>query len=285
MADGQEQVAETVSPEKARAERLWHFYLTGEDEALDTRVKIVRGAFKHLPSAPRCKVCRAPFRGIGSAVASLLGFGAGISTLNPSLCDRCETIAKKNEVGMELELTMLFADVRGSTALAQEMGVSEFHHIIDRFYKASTDVLVGSDALIEKLIGDEVAGLYVPGIAGSDHAKRALEAARQLLEATGHADPDGPWIRVGVAVHTGSAYVGSVGSSTSMSVITVLGDAANTTARLASEAGPGEILVSEDARELGRLQLDDVYETRSLELKGRNAPIDVHVLRVPPEVT
>lgn len=145
------------------AHRLWYSYLTGDLSQLDARVKLVRQIFRHLPTEPRCTVCRAPFSGIGGAAVSLFGFGAGRSHFSPRLCDRCEKIVKKHQVGTELQLTLLFADVRGSTPLAEAIGPSAFHHLIDRFYKACTDVLVNSDALIDRLIGDQVIGLYVPG--------------------------------------------------------------------------------------------------------------------------
>jgi len=270
---------EQLSSRTAWAQVLWHSYLTGDRSQLTRQVKVVRQVFRHLPSPPRCRVCNAPFRGPGGMVVSWLGFGGGRSSFNPTLCNRCEKIVKENQVGLELQLTLLFADVRGSTNLAEEIGASAFHRIINRFYQACTDVLVNSDALIDKLVGDEVIGLYVPGIAGPEYTRKAVEAARRLLEATGHADPGGPWIPVGAGVHTGTAYVGAVGSSDSMSDITVLGDAPNTTARLASLAGPGEILVSEEACRLSKLDFEKC-EPRTLRLKGRIEPVDVRVLRV-----
>lgn len=212
-------------------------------------------------------------------VVRLFGFKAGRSSFNPSLCDRCEILVKRYQVGTEVPLTLLFADVRGSTALAEEIGASAFHHLINRFYTASTEILIQTNALIEKLIGDEVAGLYVPGIAGVDHAKVAVDAALALLKATGHGDPGGPWIRVGVGVHTGIGYVGAVGSNKSVSDITVLGDVANAAARLASQAGAGEILVSEETLQAAGLYLDDC-ETRLLQLKGRSQAVMVRVIRV-----
>lgn len=262
-----------------RARILWHAYLTGDHSQVDPQVKAVRKVFRHLPSDPRCKVCNAPFHGIGGALVNVFGFGAGRSSFNPSLCDRCEKLVKKHQVGAEVQLTLLFADVRGSTKLAEEVGASEFHRLINRFYKASTDILVKSDALIDKLIGDAVIGLYVPGIAGADHARKAIEAARALMEAVGYADPEGAWLQVGAGVHTGTAYVGAVGSSDSVSDITVLGDAANTTARLASQAGPGEVLVSEEACRLAKLSSAQ-WEPRTLQLKGRSEPVVVRVVNV-----
>ena len=264
-----------------RALTLWQAYLTGDQSLLDTQVRMVQSVFKRLPSETRCKVCNAPFQGVGGAVVSLFGFGAGRSRFNPTLCDRCEKMVTRYQVGTEVELTLLFADVRGSTALAEEIGASAFHQLINRFYTASTDVLIHSNALIDKLLGDEVIGLYVPGIAGHEHARAAVEAARRLLVATGHTDPGGPWIKVGVGVHTGTAYVGAVGASQSVSDITVLGDAANTTARLASQAEAGEIIVTRETCQAAALKLEQC-ESRELQLKGRSQSVPVRVIRVQP---
>lgn len=125
--------AEHSDPETEWAYILWHSYMTGDPSQLTMKVKAVRQIFKHLPSEPRCRVCKAPFRGIGGAVVGVLGFGAGRSSFNPSLCGRCERIVKKHQVGAEIELTTLFADVRGSTTLAEEIGVSAFQSLINRF--------------------------------------------------------------------------------------------------------------------------------------------------------
>jgi adenylate cyclase len=82
-----------------------------------------------------------------------------------------------------------------------------------------------------------------------------------------------------VGVHTGVGYVGAVGSSQSVSDITVLGDVANTAARLASEAGPGEVLVSQETCRAAGFNMDDC-ETRQLQLKGRNQAVTARVIRV-----
>lgn len=266
-------------PEAAWAQMLWDSYLTGDLSNLDNKVKFVRQVFKHLPSDPRCRVCSAPFHGFGGAMVSLIGFGAGRSSFNPSLCDRCEKIVKRHQVGTEIEVTMLFADVRGSTALAETIGIFEFQRLINRFYQTSAEVLAETDALIIRLIGDAVIGLYVPGLAGAEHPRTAVAAARALLEATGHDNPDGPWIQVGIGVHTGTVYVGAVGSGNTVSDITVLGDAANCTARLASEAQPGEVLVSKDTYQAANLDLE-AWELRTLQLKGRSEPMDMRVIHV-----
>ena len=106
----------------------------------------------------------------------------------------------------------------------------------------------------------------------------ALGGAKDLLSMTGHNDPTGPWIPLGVGVHTGIAFVGTVGSKDSATDITVLGDAPNVAARLSSLAGPGEILMSEDTYASAGLNFD--LEKRTLELKGKSQPLTVRVLRI-----
>jgi adenylate cyclase len=157
------------------------------------------------------------------------------------------------------------------------MNSLEYSKLINRFYNVATEVMIRSDALIDKIIGDQVAAMYVPGFAGPAHARRALEAGQQILRATGHTRPEGPWIPIGVGVHTGTAFVGSVGSERGTSDITVLGDAPNTAARLASSARQGEILVSDAAYAASGMDLHRL-EKRLLELKGKRNPVLVHVL-------
>jgi len=254
-------------------EGFWRTYLTtGEFE----KERRQRQLFRLLPGSPRCKNCYAPFQGTGSFIVKTI-YGKEPSNLNPQLCNICEQFAQQYQGGAEVELSLLFADVRGSTTLAESMNPTQYSQLINRFYKAATQVMVSSDALIDKIIGDQVAGMYVPGFAGPEHAHRAIDAAQNILKITGHQDEDGPWIELGVGVHTGTAFVGALGSEQGTTDITVLGDAANIAARLSTEAGIGEILISNAAYTAAGIQLDDL-EQRTLALKGRNEPLVVWVL-------
>ena len=261
------------SKQDAMVERMWRTYLTTGEYEKERRQ---RHFFRLLPGAPRCKNCYAPFQGVGGTVVRLL-YGKRPSNLNPQLCNVCEQFAIRFQGGAEIELSLLFADVRGSTTLAEGMSPIEYSRLINRFYNTATQVMVRTDALIDKIIGDQVAAMYVQGFAGPAHARRALEAAQQILRATGHARPQGPWIPLGVGVHTGTAFVGSVGSEGGTSDITVLGDTPNTAARLASSARQGEILISDPAYTAAGLDLGQL-EQRHLDLKGKSQPVLVHVL-------
>jgi hypothetical protein len=150
----------------------------------------------HLPKNPRCTLCNAPFRGFGAPLMRLLGKPP--STRNPRFCAACEDFMTRHQGGAEVELTMLFADVRGSTTLAEQMSASDYSRLMKRFYLVATEVLVNTDALIERLVGDEVVGLFIPGYAGPEHARQAVQAAQELLYVTGHRDPGGAWLPIGV---------------------------------------------------------------------------------------
>jgi len=202
------------------------------------------------------------------------------SGMNPNICNSCEKFAQEHPGGAEIPLSLLFADIRGSTTLAESLGTSRFTSLIAKFYSAVTHELLKVDALIDRLIGDEVIALFVPVLTGDKHAQAALEGGKAILKATGHEKSEGPWAPVGVGIHTGMAFVGAVGSS-GVTDITALGDDVNLAARLASLAQAGEILITEAARAASGLPTDGL-EPRHLELKGRTTPVDVWVMRIGP---
>lgn len=258
----------------------WRDYLlTGEIEgSYPFSFSTLRTLFRHMPRDPRCSVCYSPFAGVGGAISRSL-LNRRPSTMNPQLCDVCERYAKEHKGGAEVELSMLFADIRGSTTIAESISPAQFSQLISRFYQAATGVLVRHNALIEKLIGDEVAGIFVPGLSGQDHARVAVTAAQELLRATGHGEGKKPWVPVGVGVHTGKAFVGAVSGAGGMTTISALGDAVNTAARLASQARPGEIVVSEDSWAASNLDLP-TSSPRQLQLKGRSEAVEARILSI-----
>jgi adenylate cyclase len=225
-----------------------------------------RRFWRAVPSAPRCKVCSSPFGGVGGAVVTRIGWAP--SRKNPNVCARC--CDQMPPGGAEIDVAVLFADVRGSTALAERIGASEFAKLLNRFYATATEVILRHDGLIDKLIGDEAMALFIAGVAGPDYRRRALAAARELLGAVGYGTPAGPWIPVGVGLNAGQAYVGNVG--TAVVDFTALGDAVNVAARLQGSAGEGQLVVSADL--LGDLdeQLPSA-ERRELDARGRDATV------------
>ena len=258
-------------PTDPTVEEEWYKMLT-EGEPIHRHLYHLYGL---LPSDPRCKLCAAPFKGWGGFLMHLLGRDQ--SRYNPRFCEKCQVF--EHPGGAEVPLTMLFADVRGSTKLAEQMSARDFSRLMNRFYTVSSHVLIQTDAMVDRLIGDQAIGLYIPGFTGPEHPRKAIEAAQDLLKLTGHRDSRGPWLPVGIGVHTGTAFVGVVGGEDSTADFTALGDNVNITARLASQAGTGEILISDAAYSAANLNLSDM-EHRQLELKGKSEPIGVRALHV-----
>ncbi len=232
-----------------------------------------RRIFGRLPSDPRCKMCATPFSGPFAPI--LRRMGRGPWSRNPKYCEICFRDLVKKPGGAEVVCSLLFADVRQSTTMAEGMRPTEFRAQMDRFFQVASRVLIEHDAIVDKFVGDEVIGIFVPLLAGERHAERAVSAGRALLKATGN-DTDAPWLPVGGGVNTGVAYIGTVGEG-DLTELTALGDPVNVAARLASAAAAGELLVTTAALTSAGLP-DTGLEHRSLTLKGRSDATEVVVL-------
>ncbi len=148
----------TESASTSETEQFWRKVLIEGHRPL----RVMHTLFRYLPSPPRCKVCHNPFGGLGGKLVGLFGFHQ--SRKNPNLCTAC--CEKIRPGGAEVDIAVLFADVRGSTALGERLQPSAYATLLNRFYRAATEVLVRHDAIIDKLIGDEVMALFIPGSVG-----------------------------------------------------------------------------------------------------------------------
>lgn len=227
--------------------------------------------FRALPAEPRCRVCYIPFGGFGGFISKRL-LDVNPSHMNPHLCNTCERFAERFPGGTELEVSILFVDIRGSTPLAEKMGNREFSELINRFYVAGTKALYAHNALIEKFVGDGLAAFFAPAFAGPNHALTAIEAGQEILRVTGHGEGKTPWVPVGVGVNTGVAFIGSMKDEGGRSDIAILGDAVNTTARLGSESAAGELLVGHRTMEMSGLSME-AYQSRDFSLKGKEETV------------
>lgn len=234
-----------------------------------------RALFQAMPADPRCMFCHSPFHGLGGRMMPVIGRGQ--SREDPRLCNACIKQGQEHPGGAHIDLATLFADMRGSTPTAERIGDQAFSDLINRFYRVSSEVLIDAKAVLGRLAGDEAIGYFVPGFVGPEYPQAALDSAVDLLRATGHADEDGPWIPLGIGVHAGRGYVGLVGSPGETTELTALGDDINVGARLAEAAGVGEIVASLRLCETIGLDTDDL-EHRSLELKGKTAPVEAVVI-------
>src|SRR5215212_8719987 len=247
---------------------VWWFWFTTNAFAVDKRLRHI---LRVLPRDPRCKFCNAPFQGIGGIFVRVL-FGKRRSALNPRYCNLCEMASSEFPGGAEVPMSMLFIDVRGSTALSETMSATEFSQLINRFYKESTRIIVDEDGLVEKLAGDSVAAFWGAGFAGPDYVRRTIKVAQEVLRAMQRQN-----IPVGIGVHAGVAYFGAMGAADGLTEISAIGEEVNLAARLASKAAPGEIIVSEQAFNAAGLD-GSQFEARSLDLKGISQPVTARVM-------
>jgi len=233
-----------------------------------------RRFFGRLPSEPRCKGCNSPFRGLGGRLVAPFGFKP--SRKNPNFCARC--FERMPRGGAEVDLAILFADVSGSTGLAEGMNSTEYASLLDRFYHAATRVMVGHDAVIDKFIGDEVMALFFPGMCGEHYRRNAIECAVDMLHAVGYGSASVPWIPIKIGVHAGRAYAGNVGSD-SMFDLTALGDTVNVAARLQGVAEAGQIVMGEGVYQEVREQFPSLRE-QTIEVRGKEEPVAVRSLQM-----
>lgn len=264
---------EPLSP--ADWESYWRF-------SAQPSVRAFKWVLRAMPSSPRCGFCGAPFAGFGARMVRPLGYRP--SRKNPNLCSTCVELAPPG--GITMEVGVLFADLRGFTFDSERRSPQETSAELRRFY-AHAEKVFFPEALIDKLIGDEVMALYVPPLVTRategeiDDALRRhiadvmLGHARQLLEQVGYGSADGPHFAVGMGLDFGDAFIGNIGDG-AVQDFTAVGDVVNTAARLQAHAEAGEVVLS--AR-LARLLPEPVGVPERLALKGKRQPFDARRVR------
>src|ERR1700740_1166873 len=137
----------------------WRAILRGET-AMAIMPRLGRRLFALVPSPWRCKFCNAPFRGPYAGTFRRVGWAP--SRKNPNICARCMESAP--EGGAVVPISVLFADVRGYTSLAERQSGLEVSAVLNRFYAAASRALLGEEAVLATIAGDQVMALFVPGL-------------------------------------------------------------------------------------------------------------------------
>jgi adenylate cyclase len=233
-----------------------------------------RRLFSLVPAALRCKFCNAPFRGRYAGIFGWIGYTP--SRKNPNICERC--IERAPEGGALVPVSVLFADVRGYTSIAEQLSSVETTGLLHRFYGAASSALLAHDAILGQIAGDEVMAIFVPGLAGSRFPRQAVQAAGALLRGIGYGTTAGSWLEVGVGICTGEEYVGNVGGG-GFKDFTAIGDVTNTAARLQASARGGEILMCSATYE-AVASAYPVAEPGLLQLKGKRSTVQSFRIRI-----
>jgi adenylate cyclase len=185
--------------------------------------------------------------------------------------------------GHLVECTVLNSDIRGFTRLARATPPQDVVEMLNEYFEKMVDAIFSFDGTLDKFMGDGIMALWGAPVAREDDAKRAVRSAieqlRSLdeLNAERHERTGAAPLEVGVGIHTGKVVAGYIGSSRALSY-TVIGDTANTSARLCGIARGGQILVSRETLE----QLDDEFDFEQLPavtLKGLERPIPVFEIK------
>ena len=196
-------------------------------------------AMRRLPSDPRCAICRAPYGGVGGRIMGRFGFAP--SRKNPRLCSHC--FEKAPMGGTEMNVGILFADIRGFTSLAERQ-TPDACDAAQPVLCHAVEVLC-EHAIIDKLVGDQVMALYLPRVFPGEPGRTWSPTPGRCR---GRGLPRGqPWVEIGIGLDFGPAFVGNVGSG-EVKDFTAIGDVVNTAARLQAAAAGGEIVMSSRAR-------------------------------------
>ena len=170
----------------------------------------------------------------------------------------------------------MFVDVRGFTAMSGRIMPSEAVDRLNRFYNLAARSVFELDGTLDKMVGDQVMAFFGAPFRPADHEERALRAALTIVSGVEAAAVGEDALRVGGGVAAGEVFMGNVGDG-EVRDFAVIGDAVNTAAQLQQAAGPGEVLVSEDTYRAVAGQFKDARR-RTLELKGKEAPLVAHVI-------
>ena len=194
------------------------------------------------------------------------------SSKTPHVCLRCLEWAP--EGGTIVPISIMFADVRNYQKL-QSVSGGDVPATVSRFYDTASQVLLRHEGVLGQIAGDQLMGLFVPGLSGRDYAHKAVAAAAALLEAVGYGTPAGPWIQIGIGIATGEEFCGNVGGG-GFKDFTAVGEVTNSAAGLTSRAIAGEVLVDETTREATPQFSFATGDT--VMLKGTSRPVDTHRL-------
>ena len=228
-------------------------------------LKKQHGLHRWLPTKPRCRLCFVPFAGLGGWIMSKRGKAP--SSRNPHYCAACDGFLETFPGGAEVEMTLLYVDIRNSVATAEASSPAEVSTRVNAFLERATGIITENDGFIMAFYGDCVVAAWPPGFAGDDHAAKAVAAARALMQAFAA----GSDIPAGTGVHTGPVYIGTVAAGQgTFRDVSIFGHTVNVTARLASVAEAGKAVVSGET--LSRTS--ETVPTEAMTLKGMTDPVN-----------
>jgi adenylate cyclase len=175
--------------------------------------------------------------------------------------------------GHKNDATILFADIRGFTAYAEDREPEAVVDMLNTYFEIATRAIMDYGGYVDKFIGDCVLGVFGVPVFRRDHVERAVRAALDLMDQLHRRSIHGnPLLSsVGIGIHTGPIVSGNIGSQVKMEY-TVIGDTVNLASRLSELATPGEVLVTDAVNDHLR-SLVSVEPAGTRNIKGKIAPV------------
>ena len=244
-----------------------------------------------MTARPRiCKGCweqmRVPVPLRGPAALPFRMFGIRPSKMNPNTCTVCELMFTRVMKARKItvDVTVLFADLRGYTSLSQTLPPDTCSALLDAFYDESAAAIWEYDGLLNKTIGDAVMAVFNFPMRHDNHAERAVLAAREIQrrcearrESLKAEMPglDGTELAVGIGIDSGEVSFGEFGRS--HKDLTAIGTVVNTAARAQAAAEAGRVLVTRAVHERAS-ETTVGSERREYRLKGFDAPVQLYAV-------
>jgi class 3 adenylate cyclase len=185
----------------------------------------------------------------------------------------------------EIEVTVLFSDIRGFSSLSERLGARDIADVIGRHLRAMAECVAAHGGTIDKFQGDAVMAVFGAPVPMDEHARLAVECALEMQARQVQLNADG-WgvdgvdtLEVGIGLNTGIVMAGAIGGGGRLEY-TVIGDAVNVAQRLQSEAAGGEIVAA--ASTIAAASVTDAESIGSRTVKGREEPVEVFRITRPP---
>lgn len=193
-----------------------------------------------------------------------------------------ELLARGLALGGELrEVTVLFADLRDSTALGERLTPTALLELLNAFLSRMAKAIEQERGIVDKYVGDEIMAVFGAPLDLPDHAARAVAAARGMMAALDALNAErapAPPLRMGIGIASGTVIAGNVGSSERMNY-TVLGDVVNLAARLQALTKEQEVgILMNEATQLGVQGKIATRELGTVTVRGRAAPTTLHTV-------
>jgi adenylate cyclase len=201
----------------------------------------------------------------------------------PSLAARIASSPEAARLGGEKrDVAVLFSDIRGFTALAEEMKPDDMASLLTEYFTEMVECVFRHGGTLDKFIGDAVMAQWGAPIGTPEDAEQAMAAAidmmRELEKLNAKWRAQGrPELQIGIGLNFGEAFAGNIGSERRLE-FTVIGDTVNTASRLCSAADGGEILLSDEFRRA--LKKPPKLDKRpAMQLRGKNQPVPVYRIK------